>query len=658
MSRRLRDQRGLTLLETMIAITIFSIMTVGMVPMLASAIKGGAASRTESVARNVAGKTMERLRGLRYHAPVGTPARRVDLLDHFFPDRTPLAPSTGTGFVTAANAYQTTCKDGVALAACNALPGTLANSQARPSDMEYAIVVTATFKDAENPATTVPVPPTYAWNSAGNDTPPSKLLQVVVQTTWTVGGRPHSFSLTSYVSDRKRAPLQNAPTPAPAEPTPQSGAAPNVKLRAEAKLDYATQVTTTWQDLTVPSRKTEIVATLGTGTAYGEQLDSGSKADLVVNSTRLSAIRAADAAAGDPGYEQVINGATFEAHAPDDASSIGTNTSVAQNLMTDVTQSLQAAWTAPAQAGTMSGLGGIGPKVANGLPTVKGYYDFNSTTFWGPSSTSQHAAMMVQAQTPTSGTPGAGSLNPLNLATSSSTGTPRPFLVRDADSPAGADPRAELEVHSTAAPGVNQTVRATANVVHGGVIMVTPTATTATAGRGGIEFMNFSASVTCESRPDPSVSSTASGTWSATLRYYSDPSNGTGNKAASYDIITATLPVQTLSGEPEIPVGVNVFSHLRSMNGGNGPLIHDNGTNAYDVWMFEGNGKTGLLEDWSTSGVQTSISADDRVAEASLNGVIRLETSPLHGPWGASQRPESDMTVSLGKLGCKTEDYR
>jgi prepilin-type N-terminal cleavage/methylation domain-containing protein len=656
MRRCFRGERGLTLLETMIAITIFSIMTVGMVPLLGSAIKGGAASRTESVARNVAGKTMERLRGLRYHAPVGTPARKVDLLDHFFPDRTPLAPSTGTGFVAAANAYQTTCKDGVTLAACNALPSTLANSQARPSDVEYAIVVTATFKDAENPATTVPVPATYAWNSPGNDTPPSKLLQVVVQTTWTVGAKSHTFSLTSYLTDRKRAPLQDAPTPAPAEPTPASGAAPNVKLRAEAKLDYATQVTTTWQDLSIPSRRTEIVATLGSGVAYGEQLDSGSKADLVINSTRLSAVRAADAAAGDAGYEQVINGATYEAHAPNDASSLGTGTGTAQNLMTDVTQGLQAAWTGPAQAGTMSGLGGIGPKVANGLPTVKGYYDFNSTQPWGPTTTSQPVSMFVQPQVPTSGSPGNGSLNPLNLATTpSTTGTPRPFLVRDADSPAGADPRGEVEVHSTAAPGVNQTVRATANVVHGGVIMVTPTATTANVNRGAIEFQNFSASVTCESRPDPSVSSTASGTWSATLRYHSDLTNGSG---ASYQIRTATLPVQTISGDAQIPVGVDVFSYLKSLNGGNGPLIHDNNNNSFDVWMFAANGKTGLLKDWSTSGVQTSISADDRVAEASLNGVIRLETSPLHGPWGASQRPESDMTVSLGKLGCKTEDYR
>ncbi|HEX2196839.1 MAG TPA: type II secretion system protein, partial [Actinomycetota bacterium] len=395
MSGRLRRERGLTLLETLIAITIFSIMTIGLVPLLGSAMKSGAASRTESVARNVAGKAMERLRGLRYHASYSSTPRKVDLLDHFFPGRTPThSTSVTTGFVAAANSYVTTCERTVDLAACNSLPA----SRELPADADYKITVTATFKDPESPATTVPVPATYAWNSPGNDTPPSQLLQVVVRTTWQVGAEARSFELTSYVTDRKRAPLPTAPTPQPAEPTPPPGAPANVKLRADAKIDYSAQVTTTWQDTQSPARKSEIVATLGTASAYGERLDSGSKADLDVASTRLSAIRPADpSVVTDAGYEAVVEGATYEAHAPANAASLGTSTSVAQNLMqTEVTSTLQPAWTAPAEAGTMSGLGGIGPSVANDLPSVKGYYDFNSTSYWPPANTNEYAAMMVQ----------------------------------------------------------------------------------------------------------------------------------------------------------------------------------------------------------------------------------------------------------------------
>jgi hypothetical protein len=188
--------------------------------------------------------------------------------------------------------------------------------------------------------------------------------------------------------------------------------------------------------------------------------------------------------------------------------------------------------------------------------------------------------------------------------------------------------------------------------------MIAPTVTSASSTRAGLEFLNFQASVTCESRPDPGVSSTASGTWSGYIRYYSDLSNGASGNPGSYALRLATLPVQTLTTDAQIPVGADVFSYLKSLNGGNGPLIHDNANNLYDVWMFAANGKTGLLKDWSISGVETSISADDRVAEASYNGIIRVETNPLYGPWGASQRPDSDMTVSIGKLGCKTEDYR
>jgi type II secretory pathway pseudopilin PulG len=646
-------------METLVAITIFSIMTVGLVPLLAAAMKGGAATRTESVARNVTAKTLERLRGLRYYASYSSTPKKVDVLDHFFPARTPaLSASVTTGFDAATNSFVTTCTRASTAPACNALP----SGPELPADKDYTIKVTAVFKNAETPTTTVPVPAAYAWDSAGNDTPPSQLLEVNVTTTWTVGAKARSFNLTSYLSDRARAQLPSAPTPAPAEPQVVEGAPANVKLRADAKIEYAVQVATTYQDTQSTPRKSELIGTMGVANAYGEQLDTGSKADLTVRSGVMSVIRAADPAnATDVGYESWINGAAFDAHAPTNASSLASTTSAAQTLQQTEVPTGAAGWWGPAEAGTLSGVSGIGPTVASDLPRVKGYYDFNSTTFWPPANSTEYASMMVQPQVPLSGTVGANSVNPLNLGL---TGGNKMFIVRDMNSPAGTDPRGEVEVHSTAtSPAVNQTVRAVANVVNGGVVMLTPTLTTSSAKRGAIEFIDFKASVTCESRPDPTVASTATGTWSATLRYYSDNSNGSSNNVnasvGSYQIHTVTLPVQTLSTSAEVPLGTqNPLAHLKTLNNGNGPLIHDNATNAYDVYMFAGNGKTGLLKDWSMGSVETSISADDRVAEARLNGAIRLETSPLHGPWGASQKPDSDMTVSLGKLSCKTEDYR
>jgi hypothetical protein len=65
-----------------------------------------------------------------------------------------------------------------------------------------------------------------------------------------------------------------------------------------------------------------------------------------------------------------------------------------------------------------------------------------------------------------------------------------------------------------------------------------------------------------------------------------------------------------------------------------------------------------MLTGWSQGAVQTSISADDRVVSAQLNGAIRLETSPLWGPWGSSAKPQSDLTFAMGKLSCRAEDYR
>ena len=650
------SQRGLTLIETLVAISIFSIMTLGLVPLLGAAMKGGATSRTESVGRNITAKTLERLRGLQYHTAYSPTTLEVDLLDYFFPKRTPALtlPTVSTGFDAATNSYVTTCT-----AATSATVPCKVLSAGTQLPAGHAITVTATFKNPDNPTTTVPVPVAYAWDSPGNDTPPSQLLEVRVHTTWPVGATQRSFTLTSFLSDRgKRGSQPQAATPAPPEPPAASGVPENIKLRAEARIDYAVEATTTFQDTQVPPRKSEMVGTMGTALAYGEQLASGSKADLSVRSGSTTMIRPANPnVPGDAGYSAAITGATMDAHAPSDATSTVVNsTSVGQSLQQTEIDGNGWAWWPPVEAGTLSGLGGIGPKVTNSLPTVRGYYDFNSTSAWFPQDISNaltKAHMMFNPQVPLSGAvPGAGSVNPLNLALSSSN---KMLLVADAI-PTGTDPRGEVEVHSTATtPGGSRVVRSDAHIVTGGTVHLTPTHTSSFGKRGAIDFMNFTARVTCEAKADPSAASTATGSWSATLRYYGDSVN---NNKAEYLIQQITLPTQTLTGY-DVPYGnTNPLAYLKTMNAGNGPLIHDNSNNLYDVWMFAANGKIGLVKDWSMGAIQTSISADDRVASATLNGAIRVETVPLLGPWGASQKPESDLTVSIGKLSCKSEDYR
>ena len=655
-----RSQLGLTLVETMVSITIFAMMTIGIVPLLGVAMRGGAQARTESVGRNVAAKALERLRGLQYHVAYSSTPRRVDLLDHFFPATTPAysLPGSPTGYDASTKTFITTCDAGSTAPACKALPG----GSEIPAG--YTITIRATFRDLTSPTTAVAVPADYVWNAAADkDVPPSKLMEVSVEALWTVGASPKRFALMSYLGDRPRVgPASSGGGPPPPPPPPAGETPETIKLRSEARIDYAVEATTTYQDTQATPRKTDFKGTMGIAQAYGEQLDSGSKADVNVSGGIMSLVRAADPLVpADTGYESTLSAATFTGHAPPDATGtttvpITTNAGISQ---TEIPANAIGVWPA-SEAGTTTGLGGIGPKVTGGLPSVKGYYDFNSTSVWGPANLSDpntKVHMVFQPQTPFTGALPAdpNTVNPLNLYFASS--VYKMFMVRDMDAPtAGADPRGEVEIHSTATTNPStRVVYSKAEIVNGGVIMVLPTYTSQVGNRAAIEFQNFKANVTCNSKADPSFASTATGSWSATLRYYSDDTN---NNSASYVVHQTTLPTQTLT-DSHVPMGnTNPLAHLKTLNGGNGPLVHDNRDNNADVYMFAGNGKRGLIKDWSQGAVQTSISADDRVASAQLNGAIRLETSLLVGPWGASTKPEADMTVSIGKLSCKAEDYR
>lgn len=661
-----RRQAGLTLVETLVAITVFSIMTVGLVPLIATAMSGGATTRTESVARNVTAKTLEHLRGLQYHVAHSSTPRKVDLLDHFFPGRTPaFVPSIGTGYDAATQSYVTTCDSISADPACRTLP----NRSEIPSG--YVVEVRATFRAPANPAVTEPVPAAYAWDAAGGaDKPPSELLEVKVTTAWSVGNRARTFELRSYVGARARSALPGgaggggSPTPSPGSgpPPPPS----TVKLRAEARIDYGYEITTTYQDTQTPPRLTELSGTLGTAVAYGEQLDSGSKAELSVQAGQLRMVRAADPAVpGDAGVDVNASGAVLNAIAPPDAATTTTTpASAATATHPEIFLNGGMGFLAPSEAGTLATARGAGPTVAGGLPFVKGYYDFNATTAVQPASSSAHTHMWVMPQVAGGAQGGTEStLNPLHHYFDPSlkkTVTVNDYVGGGAASTV--DPRGEVTIDSTAtSPATNRTVTAAASIPSHGMVLLFPAMFSA-SNHAVLQINQFSASVSCAARADPGAASTASGSWSATLMYYEDTAND--NKS---NLITrqTTLPVQTRTDNPTIPSGTtNPLQTLRNQNGGNGPLVSDFSGTTYDVYLFAGNGRRGILTGWSQGAIETSISPDDRVASAQLNGAIRIETAPLYGPWPnastgqVSQKPSSDVTFSMGKLGCKAEDYR
>lgn len=215
-----RGQSGMTLIETLVAIFIFSIVTIGIVPLLASSLRGSELVRTSTVAKNLAVEAMERARGLPYYISRARNPNNVDLLDLYYPDQ----PNS-------ADSYLTICDSGAASAACPT--GQIPTG--------FTVEYLATFQNA-NGATVTPISSYDSSPDASGETddPPAALLNLRITSRWESFDRARQFNLESLLGDR---------------------AFGSDQLRGSAILDYLVSMSTTYE--TDPT--STVIALAGTG---------------------------------------------------------------------------------------------------------------------------------------------------------------------------------------------------------------------------------------------------------------------------------------------------------------------------------------------------------------------------------------------------------
>lgn len=182
-----RGEGGFTLVETMAAIGVFAIITLGTVPLLITAVRGVDLSRRSTVAKTLAQEAMERARGLPYFVSYASQNKPVDVLDLYYPS------------YQASGTYTTTCTSTTVARAC-------------PKDIPagYTVTFRARFVNgsvgANGKESFVPVIPAadYAWNSTSSaDHPVSELLELAIAVSWSQTGRTRSFELKSIIGDRQ-----------------------------------------------------------------------------------------------------------------------------------------------------------------------------------------------------------------------------------------------------------------------------------------------------------------------------------------------------------------------------------------------------------------------------------------------------------------------
>ena len=668
MKRPPRDSLGFTLIEVIVAISVFAIMTVGLVPLVAMSFRGTTLSRGETVGVNAARDMLERIQGLKWSTSWEVQPSKVDVLDLFYPQTSSSGLLPGQSYETitshgsltvpggGAGVFKTVCPppSGTNPACSNTLPA------------NYSMVVTAAFVKVvagSNPQTYELVTPTgtYAYNSTATEAPPAPLMNVEVAVSWTSNGRARSQSLQSIVGDRRYV---AAPAVVSTEPPPEGPAAPGpIKIKATAKLDYLEKVQTGYSSTLAGTGCSTPPCASDLNAVFLNQMSTVQSGDTVTAdaSTRtadVSIVRAYPSPQVPPDTPpadlRTFTGVNRTIHAPP-TGNVGAPCLPAGGspVCTAETQISHPDFAGPPNVAAVSGtkINANSAVVANGLPTATSQAKLQGNVC----GQTTHSFTHNQADMAAAGYLRLDPTAPVQLLRGASgsscfTGDTLGFTVATATAltPAGSryvQARTTAFQHQFDFMKINYGVANNASKVR--VASITA----------------FTAAVDCKATPSGGAYATAS--WSATMIFRMDHTN-TGSPLVPLNGMQATFNSSgndTISGRWD---GVNITTRTMPnaleylQQPAINPLVYDGTTAATDIYLFserDANG-TEIKRGYFNSAVEnktlpTSVSTDGRKTSASIDTALRFDTNQLH----ASQ-PDSSFSVSLGKLSCEAEDNR
>jgi prepilin-type N-terminal cleavage/methylation domain-containing protein len=564
---RLRDQRGLTLIETVVALFVFSIVTVGITPLLISSMRGSATSRSYTIGKNVAVQTMERIRGLPYFEStkgVASPQRR-DVLDLYF-------PNTGAGY--AAGKFTTVCSRTTLTPAASA-------PAACPSDFEdfalangtsavpdgYTVTIEAEFvkpgaeSGGEQTFDLVTPPGTYNWATLATEAPPAQLVRIAVKAAWPVGASTKTFKLTTLIGERKLSPDQ---------------------IRAQANVDFGIQAVTSYL---ADDGRVSTLTSLGGRSVSSIGTRSVSAADQDTRAGRLTL--GEEEFNGSPGTVlQDLFGAGTIVHAPPDSFYAPTSSALSQTATYQVNPSslpVSIAFMGPTSATN------VGARVLDELPRAEGTYSYTGVdlAYWvdNQASTGSRTELLLH------GTRNMLTVRKDVLGITGSTKTESTAIT----------PVASRKIESTASAKL-------------GRIDLFPTTFISQEQRAVVVIRDFQVSLTCTSTGDPGTAS-VTGAWSAKFKYWRDTTQD-GSDNGGYS------PEVTIGGS--VAGGTEVLETIQTTN----PLVYDDNDDTKDVYLFVAPGKKGYLQDWSMNPQVTwEEDVSGRSTSANLEGAIQIITN-------------------------------
>lgn len=584
---RKRSDHGFTLMEVLAALMVFTIVTLGVIPLLAASLRGSNLARTSNVAKNLGVRAMERVRGLPYHRGLvtdGTTIVPVDVLDFYHPGE---AQPTVT--------------------VCDSTTG---GRPACPQNIPdgFKITFRATFVKGDGVTPLSPAAYDYDATDATKEEPPSSLLHMKITVGWkAVTGQNRSFELDGLVGDRAFGGLD---------------------VRGVAHIEYGVQVLTSLEDA-------------ATDQVYALSAFAGSSRSDVqvrVDETADQTVEAATMTLTDElgAVRDKAVGAVADLHAPP-----------SQPVVPDVND------TTPDTVALPNGLevGGVEGSLADDLrvaasgdtPAAEGAFSLLTTgevsRFWVDNPAARRGPRGIDLRL----IPTAKLLSLAVMDGSSVEGSAS--AVTGASGVAG--------VESTATVSVSSLRLFPTQFI---LDQVDPDNQLGTADdRPGAEYRgavvavdDFTATVACEGSGVGAVSNPTI-TWSATLRYWSDPRDGLTNGAYVSVPLSATAASDPLRGIPNL---ATVLAYEQPAS--NVPDVDEAG----DIYLFDDPDadRNGYLRSWAASvgaANNASITDDKRASEADVDGAIRIDTADV-----PAVDEEFPFRITMGSLNCEAVDFR
>lgn len=325
------DTRGFTLVEVLSALLVFSLVTLGLVPLFLTSLRGTNLSRSFTIGKNIGVESMERVRGLPFFVSRAAQNKPVDVLDLYYPRYI----STGV--------YISNCTGG-------ARPSTAIHC---PRDIPagYSISFRATFVAADGQTTVVP-PLGYDAAVVGRDEPPTQLVRMRITTSWSFQGRDRSYAVATLLGARIS----------------------DLRVSGVALANHAVKINTAYRAAQIYD-----LSAVGGNVESRIETRSASVADQAVRAARLELVNTSDPTEATQAFE----GDTAILHAPPTSPTVaetdapGGTLSLLGQLLAGVNRSLagpampvEARLAASAAGETPKASGGFELSIADGEPSL------------------------------------------------------------------------------------------------------------------------------------------------------------------------------------------------------------------------------------------------------------------------------------------------